>query len=309
MKAMHDVHHHLELAGVDLNLLVVLDALLAERSVTRAAGRVGLTQSATSHALGRLRTLTGDPLLVRAPRGAMVPTPRALALAEPVRRALADLSLALRGDAPFDPATARRTFRLAGSDYAELVLVPPLMDRLLVRAPSIDLWVAPAGASFHDELAAGTLELAMAPLRGDEPGLYQRRLFDERFVCVVRAGHPLARQKMTLARFLSYPHVLVAPRGKPGSWIDDELARLGKSRRIAVAVPHFLVAPYVLGGSDLVLTVAARVAETYARERELAVLPTPLPVPGFTMVALWHERMHHDAAHRWLREQLAEVAA
>lgn len=299
---MHDVH----LAGIDLNLLVVVDVLLAERNVTRAAARLGLSQSAASHALARARAVVGDPLLVRGPRGTMTPTARAVALEAPVRRALAELSTALAAAPAFDPATARRTFRLAASDYAESVLLPPLLERLLADAPGIDLWVASAGETFGEALAAGTVDLALAPLRVDlGPGLYQRRLFDEKFVCVVRAGHPLTRQRMTLARYLAYPHVLVAPRAKPGSWIDDHLEAMGKRRRIAVAVPHFLVAPRLLGRSDLVLTLAVRVAETFARESDLAILAPPIPIPGFTMGALWHERTHHDPGHRYLREQLA----
>ena len=303
---MHDVH----LAGVDLNLLVVLDALLAERSVTRAARRVGLSQSAASHALARLRALVHDPILVRAPRGAMVPTPRALALEAPVRQALAALSSALAAEPAFEPARARRTFRLAASDYAELVLLPPLLERLLTVAPGLDLWVVQAGEAMVDDLAVGRADLALVPLRSEAtPGFYQRRLFEERFVCVVRAGHPLTRKRMSLARFIAYPHVLIAPRGQPGSWIDDQLLSMNKRRRIAVAVPHFLVAPHLLGTTDLVLTLAARVAGHFARDRRLAVLETPLDIPGFTLGALWHERSHHDPAHRFLREELAAVPA
>src|SRR5688500_17262129 len=135
--------HELSLAGIDLNLLVILDALLAERHVTRAAQKVGLTQSAASHALARLRALLKDPLLVRGPRGALVATPRAEALAPALRRALDGLQHALRGDAPFDPATARASFRIATSDYAEIVLLPPLIQRLAKEAPGIDLWAVP----------------------------------------------------------------------------------------------------------------------------------------------------------------------
>jgi DNA-binding transcriptional LysR family regulator len=270
---------------------------------------VGLSQSAASHALGRLREMVGDPLLVRGARGAMTPTPRAVALEGPVRRALGELGSALRAQPAFDAARARRTFRLAASDYAEVVLLPALLERLLIEAPGIDLWVVSAGEGFAEELADGTVDLALAPLRGDpRAGLYQRRLFDEKFMCVVRAGHPLASQRMTLNRYLAYPHVLIAPRGRPGSWIDDHLESMGKRRRIAVGVPHFLVAPYLLGRSDLILTVAARMAEVFGRERGVAVVDPPLEMPGFTLAAWWHERTHHDAAHRYLREQLAAVA-
>jgi DNA-binding transcriptional LysR family regulator len=302
--------HERSLAGIDLNLLVILDALLAERHVTRAAQKVGLTQSATSHALARLRALLEDPLLVRGPRGTLVATPRAETLAVPLRRALESLQTALRGDAPFDPATARASFRIATSDYAEIVLLPPLIRRLAQEAPGIDLWAVPVPDLPAPVLAAGELDLCLAPhAQGGFPaGIYQKRLFDEDFRCVVRKGHPAAAQRLTLARFCDLSHALVAPRGTPGSFVDDALARMGKTRRVVVRVPHFLVAPHVIASSDLVVTIPTRIAEIHAAPLGLALLPPPVEVPPFTFSMTWHERAHHDPAQRWLRDTLAKVA-
>jgi len=304
MHIMLGVH----LAGVDLNLLVVVNALLEERNVTRAARRLGLSQSAASHALARARALVGDPLLVRGARGTMQATPRARSLEAPVRRALAELSTVLTRAPRFAPASVRRSFRIVASDYEVAVLLPPLLARLRVEAPGIDLWIVPPGEAARDALVDGKVDLVTGPLRGEAgPGLYQRRLYDDRFICLVRAGHPLAGRRMTLARYLAYPHVFIAPRAQPGSYIDEHLEGLGKRRRIAVAVPHLLAVPRILAGSDLVVTLSERAAATFAPEGELVALPTPIPIPANTKGMVWHERDHHDPGHRYLREQLAAV--
>jgi DNA-binding transcriptional LysR family regulator len=308
MFIMHETHD--ELKAVDLNLVLALDALLAERHVTRAAARLGVSQSAASHALGRLRALFDDPLLVRGPRGTMMPTPRAEVLAPAVHRVLVELAAVLRGDAAFDPATARRTFRIGASDYVELVLLPRLLERLGRIAPGVDLWVHSFTDHGDDALTSGVLDVVLGPPRGSArpAGSYEKVLFDETFTCIVRAGHPLADARMTLARYCAAPHLLVAPRGTPGSVVDDALAAAGKSRRIAAAIPHFLVVPYVIAGSDLVATLASRVAAMFSETLGLVCMPPPLAIPKFQIALAWHERSHHDAPHRWFRDQLIAVA-
>ena len=303
---MHDVH----LGGVDLNLLVALDALLIERSVTRAASRIGLTQSAMSHALARLRVVLGDELLVRGPAG-MVPTTRAEALAGPIRGALEQVARAL-GPTTFDPRTARGKVTLGTSDYVELVLLPKVVARLAEEAPGIDLRLVTIGDDVCDALARGALDLFAAPpaTYDKRAGIVARRIFDDRFVCVVRAGHPLARKKLTLARFTEARHALISPQGKEGGFVDDALARLGLARRVTVAVPHFLIAPHLVASSDLVLTVAERVAAALAEPLGLTILPPPpeLALAGFTIATIWHERSQADPMLQWVRELLASVA-
>lgn len=304
---MHDVH----MRGVDLNLLNALDALLAERNVTRAAARIGITQSAMSHSLARLRLVLGDELLVRS-GASMVPTARGEALASPVARALAEVARAL-APPTFDPRSARGKLVIGTTDYGELVLLPRFFRRLARDAPGIDVRVHATGDDITAPLADGTFDLVIAPVQSyeDGAGIRARRLFDERFVCVMRKGHPLANGKLTLARFASASHALISPRGKEGGFIDDALARHGLSRRVAVAVPHFLIAPHVVASSDLLLTLAARVAEMLAKPLGLAVLPLPreLGVQGFTMSAIWHERTQGEASQKWMRDLLADVAS
>lgn len=302
---------HTELAGIDLNLLLAFDALLAERHVTRAAAHLGITQSAASHALARLRDLFDDPILVRGPRGTMLPTPKATALAPAVHRVLADVTAIMRGDAAFDPTTARRTFRIAAGDYVELVLLPPLIARINRVAPNIDIWIHSVADYGDEALATGTVDVVIAPPRGNArpAGSYEKVLFDESFTCIVRKGHALADSKLTLPRYCAAPHLLVAPRGTPGSFVDDALTAIGRTRRIALAVPHFLVVPYIIASSDLIATLATRVASSFADALGLVQMAPPLALPKFQMALAWHERDHEDAPHRWLRDQVLAVAA
>jgi DNA-binding transcriptional LysR family regulator len=298
---MNDMH----IGSFDLNLLLALDALLAERNVTRAATRIGLTQSAASHALARLRKLTGDELLVRG-RGGMVPTMRAEAMRAPLRRALEDLAGTLSPPPAFDPKTARVRIFIGTSDYAELVLLPGIMARLAREAPGVELRVLALGGDPFAELSSGKLDLAIMPAPADEaPGIRGRRILRDRFVCIARRGHPLAdRKSLTIARFVAASHALISPWGMEGGLVDDALARLGLQRRVAVAVPHFLVAPHIVASSDLLLTVAERIAEVLVKPLRLAVLspPAELGLTGFTVSTFWHERTHDDPARRWLRD-------
>jgi DNA-binding transcriptional LysR family regulator len=299
---MNDVH----LGAFDLNLLVALDALLAERSVTRAAGRIGITQSAASHALSRLRRLTGDELLVRG-RDGMVPTIRAEAMRAPLRRTLEEIIGTLSSPRAFDPKTARVRAFIGASDYAELVLLPGIMARLVREAPGAELRVLMPGQDPASELASGKLDFVIMPSPpGDEgQGIRGRHLLSDRFVCIARRGHPLAKTKtLTISSFAGAAHALISPWGMEGGYVDDALARLGLQRKVAVAVPHFLVAPHIVASSDLLLTVAERVAEVVAGPLGLVVLAPPqeLALTGFTLSILWHERTHEDPARRWLRD-------
>ncbi|MCB9739531.1 MAG: LysR family transcriptional regulator [Deltaproteobacteria bacterium] len=301
----------IELESLNWNQLRVLDALLQTRSPTRAAERLGLTQSAVSHALAKLRTLFADPLLVR--RGAeMVPTARADAMAGPLRDALLQLESALQ-PLDFDPRSARRTFRISAADYGQFVLLPRLTAVLQEQAPGIDLWLPPTGAEDEDAaLADGGCDLVIGVPRRDGAGstaLHQRVLFEERFVCALRRDHPQVRGTLTLEDFCALPHAFVAPRGTPGGVVDQALAARGRQRRVAMMLPSFLVVPHVVAASDLVVTLAARLADAFAHALPLQIVEPPVPLPGFRIVMRWHERHHRDPGHAWLRQQISAVAA
>jgi DNA-binding transcriptional LysR family regulator len=295
---------------MDLNLLVALDALLGAGSVTEAARRCGVTQSAMSHSLARLRSLVGDPLLVRTHAG-MAPTPRARALAQPLARALAELRSVVRTGTEFDAASSRRVFALASPDYSAFLLMPPLLERLGREAPGVEIISRPAPPSPAEPLEEERIDIALTPYPEPRSTLVAQKLFTERFVCVVRRGHPAVgktQRKLDLATFTSLGHVQIAPRGSRGGVVDDQLAKLGKTRHVALRVADFLVAPAVVARSDLVLTLPARVARATAGPHGLRVLDPPFAVPGFSVYQVWHERRRHEPGHAWLRGVLAEVA-
>ena len=296
-----------EIHVIDLNLLSALEALLAERSVTRAAVRVGLTQPAMSHALARLRKTLGDPLFVRTSAG-LVPTPRCERLAEPLERILREVARMVEPPAAFDPKTSRRKFRVATTDYVELVLLPRLFARLREEAPNVNLQFVAVPSNAGSALIEERVDVVIG-LHGsfeEGAGFRTQKLFDDSFVCVVREGHP--KKKLTLEAFVELPHLLISPRGASGSIVDDALAKLGLRRRVALDLPHFLVAPHVIKESDLVLTLAGRVANVLVPVLGLRQLAPPIELATFAMAMLWHERAHADEAHVWLRRMISETA-
>lgn len=303
---MHMVHDRV-LSSVDMNLLVVLRALLRERHVTRAAAQVGLSQSATSHALSRLRELYGDELLVRQGR-ALVLTPRAQALLPQLERGLTQLVSTIRGEPEWDPATARKVFTLGLADYAQALLLGPLLKELEKQAPGVDLSVI-ISMDLNDLLEKGTIEAAVNIGGRTPPAFKTRKLFSERYLCMVRRRHPHVGQKLTLARYLDLHHLVVAPTGAPGSVVDTLLAQRGNERRVAARVPNFLIVPLIVAGSDFINTGPERLARRMAQHYPIRLLPPPLQLPTFEMQLAWHARFEDDAAHEFLRSCITRVAA
>jgi len=307
MKNMHAVH----LTSLDLNLLVALDALLAERHVTRAASRIGLSQSAMSHALARIREVFDDPMLVRTSEG-MYPTDRALALEPQLRRALGELSVALAGGgAAFEPRTSQRTFSIGTTDYAGIVLLPALLEHVRRDAPGIDIVVKPLSPEWSSTLGVGAVDVVLGPARvadHDAQGIAHEPIWSDRFRCVVRRGHPLARGRITVERYVAYPHVMVAPNGTRGSFVDDALALHGHRRRVACMVPHFLVAPHLVARTDLVLTASERVVCRELAHLDLVDRPLPIDFAAFSISMLWHERNTNEPGHTWFRDVLRTIA-
>ena len=293
--------HRIDLTRVDLNLLVVFEALMGERHVGRAAARLFLSQSATSHALGRLRELLGDPLFVRHPKG-VEPTTRALALAGPVAAALEQVRAIVAPAAPFDPATLRRAFRVAATDHATLVVLAPLLSRLQAEAPGVDLRVLPMDREgVSGAFDRGEVDLAVGHFPEPPHRIETLALFEERFVGVARHGHPaLAGGGPDLAAFAALPHALVSLRGDPHGLVDDALAPLGLRRRVAVTVAHFLALPFLVGASDMVGVLAERAALRLAGTVGLALFALPLDVPGFTVHLLCPRQLAQSPEVAWL---------
>jgi len=303
MHAMHDR----ALSAIDLNLLVVLRALLSERHVTRAAARVGLSQSATSHALSRLRALYADPLLVRSGR-ALVLTPRAARLLPALERGLGELGRAVAGEPEFEPRTARRTFTLGMGDYLQALLMAPLLQKLASSAPAVDLSVV-VFPNLPELIESGAIDLALTVSAQMAPGLSSAPLFDDEFVCMVRRDHPQIKKTLRLDRYLEQRHVVVAPTGTPGTLVDTALARRGLERRIALRVTNFLIAPVVVSQTDFVNTMPVRLARQLSRTYPLRLIAPPLELPRFEYHMFWHPRLDHDPAQRWLRQFVAAVSS
>ena len=296
---------------MDVNLLVALDVLLRKEGVTEAAREIGLSQSAMSHALGRLRDLFDDELLVRSGR-TMVPTSRAKALREPLREALKRLEEVIALSPGFEPKTSQAVFRLATNDYAQFTLLPPLIERLQREAPLIDLRVRELGGDPPTErLATGAIDLALTlGLPEHVPSsLYRRDLFQLELVSVVRRDHPRVGDSLDLDIFCELPHILVSPRGDDEGVVDWTLERQGRSRRVAVVVPHFMVAPHLVATTDMVLTTARSVAESFAQFLPIRLVEPPLELERGTVSMVWHPRSHREEGHRWLRKQIEAVVS
>lgn len=299
--------HIMNVRRFDLNLLLAFDALMTERHVSRAAGRIALSQPAMSNALARLRDLLDDPLLVRTTRG-MEPTARALELREPIHAALRDIEHALAAPARFDPATAQRRFVIGASDYMEFLVLPELMREIQSEAPGIDIQVHSLQVTAPQEgLDTGELDLAFGYFPDLPKRLRRRPLFTEHLVCAVRTGHPTVQKTLTLEQFVALPHLFVATRSGSAGLVDKILAEQGLARRIAATVPHFLVAPFIIAQSDLIVTVNSRIARTFSRHLPLEVLEPPLALPDYPITLVWHPRHEKDPAGAWLRDKLVEV--
>ena len=299
----------MDLQRIDLNLMVAFEALVAERSVSAAATRLGVSQPAMSNALARLRSLFDDELFVRSGR-AMLPTVRATQLEAQVARALAELRAALEPQSPFNPRTSRRVFNVSGGDYATMVILPDLAACLAAEAPLIDLrfrFVEKDAAI--DLLDNDTLDLALGVFANPPKRLGLQTLFDEHFVSVARRDHPGLGDGMTLDAFAALPHLLVTERGDATGAVDEALARLGLERRVAMTVPHVLVVPSVLPSNDMIATVGARAARLFARAAPLVVYETPIAMPPWRMSMLWSRQKAGDPGLAWLRQILSGIGA
>lgn len=295
----------MELAALDLNLLVALQALLSECHVTRAAARLGMSQPAMSRALARLRELFDDPLLVRM-AGGMRPTPRAEGLRARLDEVLTGVE-ALIEPPRFDPRQATGTVTLALPDILTLMLVPPLLPRLAREAPRLELNVVAWDHRFGEQLDRGEVDLTVGATN-DEPGLYARLLVRNDWACVLRRGHPALRRRWCPEQFARLEHMLVTFTGRGEGQVDPHLRRLGLRRHIAVRQPYAALSPLLVAETDLVLTTARWLALRLDPDRRLVVRRPPIPIEPVRLELVWHERTHRDPRQRWVRQLLLETA-
>ncbi|WP_225773250.1 LysR family transcriptional regulator [Inquilinus sp. Marseille-Q2685] len=299
----------MDLHGIDLNLLVAFDALMAERSVTRAGARIGRTQPAMSAALARLRALLRDELFVRGPYG-LQPTPRALDLAQPLSDALAQIQQTLDFTQEFDPASSAATFTLGLSDHPAFSLLPRLAPVLQETAPGITLRVRSFTA--RDDaigmLDAGEADATIGVPAAPAGRILSRPLFEERFVCVLRRGHPAAGRPLDLDRFLALSHLLVSPENDQFGMVDAELAKKKLKRRLGLTLPQMYAAPAVVARSDLIATLMRGVVASSGHADALCLLDPPLDLPPVPFVLSWHRRNDAHPAQHWFRDFVAAQA-
>lgn len=292
----------------DLNLLVVLDALLEQGGVSAAARKLGMSQPNVSFALTKLRSQFGDDLLVRE-GNTMRPTALGETLRMPIRRILRDVKEDILSERSFDPATAKRRFVISTSDIGELVFLPRLMAELALRAPGVSLGSRTMTPSeLSQAMADGEVDLAIGyfPDLGGSNFLTQK-LFDHPFVCIARADHPEARPNWALETFLDLGHIVVAQRGRSQELFEQRLKEKNLSRHIALQSPHFMSVPLLVAGSDLISTVPEAVGAIFATMAPLRLVEPPLETPFISLQQFWHRRVHDDAPVRWLRNLIAEL--
>jgi DNA-binding transcriptional LysR family regulator len=294
--------------SIDLNLLIVFDAMLQDRSVTVAANRIGISQPAMSNAIARLRRTFNDRLFVRTARG-MEPTPYAEQLAVPVRGACELVAKALTLDAGFDASTSTRSFTFYMTDIGEVVYLPPLLGRLATSAPGITIKVVRIPErNLQEAMASGDVDLAVGLFPALKAGFFQQRLYKDTFVCVARASHPIFRKAITRKQYLEASHAIVESAGTGHqAAIERIIAAQHLKLKASLRVPHFLSLPLIVAKTDHLITIPRRMAMAFQGFDGIRVFDPPLKFPSIDIKQHWHERFHHDPASRWMRTLIAEI--
>lgn len=296
----------MNLRSLDLNLLLIFDAVYNERSISKAAVKLHLSQPTVSNALARLRERLQDPLFERSAQG-MHPTSRAKTLAEPIRQALDVLERGFRGDDDFDFAHSDREYVIAVEDYGETIILPRFVDWLAKVAPRIRIRIRPEPAALlKGEMRDGAVDLALDYFALQETGYRSECVLTETLLTLSRRDHPTVAERLSLEAYLALRHVVLAPRGSARPMIDLALSKRGLQRQIAVTVPHFLSMPMMVQSSDMICTLPRRMAHLYADHFHLKSHAVPLRIPRFPVYLIWHESAADDASHQWFRTHLME---
>lgn len=297
----------MNLASLDLNLLRVFDAVYTHRNVSTAAAALAMSQPAVSNALKRLRREFADELFTRSPQG-MNPTPAADRAAATVAHALALLREGLEPSASFEPARSRRRFTLIMSDIGEIVFLPQLLQFMQEAAPQVGIEAVTLPVrEARLAMEAGAVDLAVGFLPDLKAGFYQQRLFEQKYVCMLRQGHPQIGESVSMKTFIAARHAVVNAQGTGHGMVETMFERAGLAPEMVVRLPHFLAAPMVVAATDLMATVPQKLGEAYAKVLPLRLLPHPLKIPAFQVNQYWHRRYHKDPASQWLRGHFARL--
>ena len=297
----------MELSDIDLNQLVVFQQLIVERSVSKVAENLELTQPAVSNTLAKLRRKFGDDLFVRTPAG-MMPTPFAEQLAEPIGYALGMIHSGLNQHSRFEPARVKRSVTIAMTDIGEIVFLPALVERLRIEAPGISLaTVRTSNSNLRDEMESGKVDLAIGPLPQLKAGFFQRSLFRQRYVCLFRKGHALDRKRLSVADWQAAEHLVIVSAGTGHGKVDDLLRRAHAERTTRLTIPHFVSVGHILQRTNMLATVTERLAESLVEPFDLTFRPHPIDLPEVTINVFWHAKVHRSPAHQWLRGLVFEL--
>lgn len=297
----------MNIKDIDLNLMAVFSAIYAEKNISKAAERLGISQPATSNALARLRKTLDDPLFVRNGKG-VTPTARAIDLIEPVEKALDLIQTSLNKKSDFNFSQERRTFNVAMSDYSEYMLLPRVLNWMAEFAPSLQINVWPIeGSNLADGFERGKLDLAIGYIPTLSEGFHKQRLFNESFLSIMRADHPAAKEELSMQDFLAYPHISLTPRTHQGSNVDLALKPLKLERHVALQVPNYLTVPAIVAKSDHIATVPARIAYAFADLFRLKVCTPPVALEPVAANQYWHQTMNNEPGVKWLRRFLYDM--
>lgn len=298
MRSLHDL---------DLNLLVVFQAIYQERHISMAARRLGLSQPAVSNALARLRKTFGDELFVRTAQG-MMPTPLATHLANPVSVALDNVARALNHEERFEPSTSSRQFTVAMSDVGEVYFLPGLAERCAAIAPGVRLrTVRTSPQDLGEAMAAGHIDMAVGAFEHPSDAFYQRHLFRQPYVSMFRRAHALAGKRVTRKLFLAAQHLFVANPEDPYAHLNALLEKAGIGAPARISVPNLIAVPFIVSTTDLVVTVPRKLAERVAEPFGLCHIMPPIALPPLHTHVFWHRRFHQDAGNQWLRGLIADM--
>lgn len=292
--------------SMDLRLLKVFDAIHRSASLSKAADQLGISQPAVSQALARLREHFGDPLFTRTPQG-MTPTPHALGMLRLVRRSIESIEATMAYRSTFDPASARRRFRICMTDVGQIVLLPQLLLRVREQAPGVELESLNASEQTGAMLEADEVQLAVGFMPQMSDRFYQQAVFEEHFACLARSDHPRVRERLDRVAYEAEEHVVVTTSGTGHLIVDRTLERLKISRRVILRIPNYLGLSTIVGTTDLLCTLPRRAGLIMARRGEVSVWPTPFDLPPYTVRQYWHERQQHDQGCRWLRETVRSL--
>ncbi|MGO8845752.1 MAG: LysR family transcriptional regulator [Methylocella sp.] len=290
-----------------MNLLYAFKLLMEERSVSRAAEKMFISQPAMSHILQRLRSQLNDPVLVKTTAG-MKPTLRALALLQPIKAVLKEVEQILQSPEKFSPATSQNRFVIVTSDYVQFILLPKLTESINKHAPNIEIHIQqptsklPEAAIEEEEI---DLVIGFDAIFNLPSYIGRETLFSDKIVCIAKQDHPnIGEPEISLEQFMASKHMLISPRGAGTGLIDDYLGARGLARKISLVVPNFLPAPWIVANTDLLLSLPSRIAEQFVRLAPLKILPIPIDLPTYELIMIWHPRQEKEPAHQWLRREI-----